>query len=99
MPDRWFVVFAVAAMTIALGGCGSKLAVAPDRNGEPLMLLGHDPVASSPTANRCVAIPTSVPATMASSTTRHGGHRAMFVRGRQSTRRSMADSVSAPRTP
>jgi len=28
-----------------LAGCGQRHAVVPDRNGEPLMLLGHDPVA------------------------------------------------------
>ena len=56
-PDRWFVVYAVAAMAIALGGCGSRLAVAPDRDREPLMLLGTIRSRISPTANRCVAIP------------------------------------------
>jgi len=30
---------------VVLAGCGQRHAVVPDRNGEPLMLLGHDPVA------------------------------------------------------
>jgi YHS domain-containing protein len=42
--DRHAVLAIGIVLVLALGGCGSKLAVAPDRNGEPLMLLGHDPV-------------------------------------------------------
>jgi len=30
---------------VLLAGCGQRHAVVPDRNSEPLMLLGHDPVA------------------------------------------------------
>ena len=43
MPDRWFVFYAVAALAM-FGGCGSRLAVAPDRNGEPLgQTINYDP--------------------------------------------------------
>ena len=35
----------LAAFAALLAGCGTRYAVVSDRNGEPLMLLGHDPVA------------------------------------------------------
>ena len=34
-----------SALAILVAGCGTRNAVVADRNGEPLMLLGHDPVA------------------------------------------------------
>jgi YHS domain-containing protein len=38
---RWLAVAMLAAL---VAGCGTRHAVVADRNGEPLMLLGHDPV-------------------------------------------------------
>jgi YHS domain-containing protein len=35
----------LAALAASLAGCGTRHAVVADRHGEPLMLLGHDPVA------------------------------------------------------
>jgi YHS domain-containing protein len=32
-------------VVLALAGCGQRYATVPDRDGDPLMLLGHDPVA------------------------------------------------------
>jgi hypothetical protein len=34
-----------AVAAVALAGCGTPYATAPDRDGRPVMLLGHDPVA------------------------------------------------------
>jgi len=39
--SRWLFVATLAAL---VAGCGTRHAVVADRNGEPLMLLGHDPV-------------------------------------------------------
>jgi YHS domain-containing protein len=36
---------ALLASMLLLAGCGTRYAVVDDRNGQPLMLLGHDPVA------------------------------------------------------
>lgn len=38
-------VLSVLVLAIVLSGCGTPWATVPDRAGEPVMLLGHDPVA------------------------------------------------------
>jgi YHS domain-containing protein len=37
--------FVAVALAFLVAGCGTRNAVVADRNGEPLILLGHDPVA------------------------------------------------------
>lgn len=75
----WLVLWLACATSVA--GCGTRLAVAPDRNGEPLMLLGHDPVSYHTQGKPVRGNPDLI--------ARHDGviyyfvseeHRAMFVR-------------------
>ena len=42
---RHLTVWAFAALTAFLGGCGTPYATVPNSAGQPVMLLGHDPVA------------------------------------------------------
>lgn len=42
---KLFKVFALGLMLAWLSGCGTPYATVPNRNAEPVMLLGYDPVA------------------------------------------------------
>ncbi len=42
---RWFVGFLMLGFALALGGCGTPYATVTNSRGEPVMLLGYDPVA------------------------------------------------------
>ena len=42
---KWFLTALCAGALALLAGCGTPYATVPNRSGEPVMLLGHDPVA------------------------------------------------------
>ena len=42
---RWWVTLCLLALTSLLTACGTPYATVPNRLGEPVMLLGYDPVA------------------------------------------------------
>lgn len=42
---RWWTALGVLALTSVLTACGTPYATVPNRQGEPVMLLGYDPVA------------------------------------------------------
>ncbi|MEO6409842.1 MAG: YHS domain-containing (seleno)protein [Burkholderiaceae bacterium] len=42
---RFFLAWPLLALAFMLGGCGTPYATVPNAAGQPVMLLGHDPVA------------------------------------------------------
>ena len=45
MPPSRLLIVLLALAACLLAGCGTPYATVPDGRGEPVMLLGHDPVA------------------------------------------------------
>ena len=82
-------------LTAFLAGCGQRLAVVPDRNGEPLMLLGHDSVAYF-TEGKAIRGNPDIVERYEGSTYYFASeqHRAMFVQAPAATRPNFALSTA-----